>query len=636
MVAMPAAKLSLLTFYSCLPALLYAQTASVPGCGLSRTPQPCPILTSKGYMHQNPDGSPNDQVFEPPLSQQDVACTSKAATCVNNVCNYANGMTGLGPSNVWYELKPGSPAVCGHGNREFSFFAKKGTNANKVLLVLLAGGMCWDSATCLGSTPSDRKMAVDSLSDSYQVVVGGVPQTIDELAPAVPKALKNVWSPSGKSTFETGILQSDSQFADWSVVVVPDCTGDMHIGNRSITYDAGAPSCITAHHVGAVNTGLAVQWMMKYFPSLTDVLVVGTGLKNSKATGGSGASFWAWYVQERYPSAKIRSVTDSDLAIYGPDKKHIFQNDPWGTLNASVPDKSFLGSYTAPTLPGKKPNFLTQGFLLPAKNEWFFADDDKTYYMRYITHYYPSIIFADISFLNDQTQEMIFVQTGGKLHDCCYDGCSCNAQQEIRGGRYDWLKSQKVTILRRNNLLPNNYRIWLSDQNPHHFLFFWSDFVTHQLIVNDMMTNFYQNSTANTWLFNLVNSMVSFTTQAGDSTSIIISNNLKPSNTSICLTCLSGVLGSKQGEEKCLMSWGSGESSISVAPKFKTDWLALWSLNGGDSPDLIMSQSTYRFGHEYVILVSNFPSSLLLLADSFLPARRNSRSDCFSVWNDRC
>eukprot|EP00960_Hanusia_phi_P053124 761851-Hanusia_phi.AAC.2 len=523
-------------------------------------------------------------------------------------------------SDTWYELKPGSPAVCGHGNREFSFFAKKGKNPNKVeivfssmtfislsmkmLLILLAGGLCWDSGTCLGKTPADRKMAIDSLADSYLVTFSGnVQQLRDELAPAVPQALKNmIKSTTGKSTFETGILQQGSNFSDWSVVIVPDCTGDMHIGNRTITYDAGLPSCITAHHAGAVNTGLAIQWMMKYFPSLTDVLVAGTSFKQSKASGGSGGSYWAWYLQERYTTANIRSVTDSDLAIYGPQKKQIFQTDPWGTLNASVPDKSFLGNYVSPTsqLQGKKPNFLAQGFLLPAKNEYFFADDDKTYYIRYITSYYPSVIFADISLFSDLIQEQIFLQTGGRVHDCCYDGCSCTAQQPIgvRGGKYDWQKTQRVTIWRRDILIPNNYRIWLDRANPtRHFLLFWEDFVTHQLVVND--TKSYQTSTANTWLYNLVNSRVIFTTI---STGIVVSNNLKPSNASICLGCLNGVLGSGPGEEKCLMSWGPGESSMSVAPMFKTDWLALWSLNGGDSPDLIISQSYYRFGHEYVIL----------------------------------
>ena len=31
----------------------------------------------------------------------------------------------------------------------------------------------------------------------------------------------------------------DNAFAEWSLIVIPDCTGDSHLGNRSYTYDSG-------------------------------------------------------------------------------------------------------------------------------------------------------------------------------------------------------------------------------------------------------------------------------------------------------------------------------------------------------------------------------------------------------------
>jgi hypothetical protein len=53
-----------------------------------------------------------------------------------------------------------------------------------------------------------------------------------------------------------------------------------------------------------------------------------------------------------------------------------------------------------------------------------------------------------------------------------------------------------------------------------------------------------------------------------------------------CDGCLEGVLGSMAGAEQCLMTWGHGENFYTVAAKFQTDWMALWSLNGGDAPDV--------------------------------------------------
>eukprot|EP00960_Hanusia_phi_P053125 761851-Hanusia_phi.AAC.3 len=77
---MPAAKL----------ALLAGQTAVATGCGLSKTPQSCPILTSKGYMYAQTTGGPSTQLFEPPLSQQDVACEKShlVQTCLTGFSRY--------------------------------------------------------------------------------------------------------------------------------------------------------------------------------------------------------------------------------------------------------------------------------------------------------------------------------------------------------------------------------------------------------------------------------------------------------------------------------------------------------------------------------------------------------------------
>lgn len=34
------------------------------------------------------------------------------------------------------------------------------------------------------------------------------------------------------------------------------------------------------------------------------------------------------------------------------------------------------------------------------------------------------------------------------------------------------------------------------------------------------------------------------------------------------------------------MTWGQGENFYTVAAMYNTDWMALWSLNGGDAPDV--------------------------------------------------
>ena len=54
----------------------------------------------------------------------------------------------------------------------------------------------------------------------------------------------------------------------------------------------------------------------------------------------------------------------------------------------------------------------------------------------------------------------------------------------------------------------------------------------------------------------------------------------KAFGTSICSGCLDGIPGSRPYEEKCNATLGDGETLFTVAAKYDTDWMALWTLNG--------------------------------------------------------
>ncbi len=123
--------------------------------------------------------------------------------------------------------------------------------------------------------------------------------------------------------------------------------------------------------------------------------------------------------------------------------------------------------------------------------------------------------------------------TGGKLEDCCLDGCSCNFRTDpagrilpygvrqgippygLRGGQSDWIKTLKVccvylyfplysscplvlcpgsvsfelamyfqvTVLRRLMRMENNYRAWLIKglRQPSRFLFPNADWYSYKV-----------------------------------------------------------------------------------------------------------------------------------------------------------
>lgn len=514
-------------------------------------------------------------------------------------------------TGVYYEIFPGSPAVCGHGNREFSFLARRGADVTQLLIVFVTGGMCWDADSC-GLDASLRTMAVDNLVDK---------------APAVPESFP-VDLDIYESPFKRGILdpsQPSNPFKDWSVVVVPDCTGDSHAGNQSHTYAQNDPArCITVHHRGAVNAGMAVDWALRNFPAAARVLAVGTGpMPASKASGGFGAAFWAPYLQARLPGAAVRVLIDSALGLFGPLWKAQIAGDPWGTAKSLVP-------VPVPGAPAE---------LLPPPAEWSIAEDDLSAYYEWAARTSPRLAFADATAVDEAVQRGVFALTGGLDRDCCLDGCACSfgvsgadslpysvragaPPYGLRGGQLDWTKTVRVTVLRRLTRLPSNYVAWLvnsaqlalqTSSGPAHFLLLDPGKVGTIAGAPGVCPNPLTPSgpgvpgcRLGAWAYNFSQGQITFG-QDGSISGSVLSDARSFSDLAfgnyVCAGCLDGIPGTRPGEpaDSCNATLGDAETLFSVAAAYGTDWVTLWSLNGGESPDSWAAGDRYRFAHEYSV-----------------------------------
>eukprot|EP00960_Hanusia_phi_P041075 754819-Hanusia_phi.AAC.5 len=368
---------------------------------------------------------------------------------------------------TWSMNTPGGSAVCGHGNREFSFFFRlTASSATKqsfqnLMIVFLAGGMCWDAGTC-GNNTSTRTMSAANNPPSVE--------------PTIPESFLNSVSGSLQLYSNTLVYDQGIFIPDYDFVVIPDCTGDLHIGNRSFTYGAGTPTCFTAHHLGAVNTGKAIEWIFdprntKYLQRIT---IVSTGLNNGQsipvlngqspsaastpyvpipyAPGAHGGIFWAPYIQKLNPQIPVKVITEQSLGVFGPKWKDLMKDDPWGATTAMTPDNSQT--------------------VLPSPSEWSFLYDDISYYYEVITRKNSLISFADIASSSDENQKRFFIETGGSLTDCCLEGCNCShaASTSYRSGQVDWLKSFKVAVIRRSQRLGLLYRSWIHEVPSIRFL----------------------------------------------------------------------------------------------------------------------------------------------------------------------
>jgi Pectinacetylesterase len=188
----------------------------------------------------------------------------------------------------WKRVVPGGDCRCSDGS-EFSFWLRK-ANPRKVVFYLQGGGACFSAKTC----------APDS--DLYQT-------SVDE-------------SPAGKGGM-LDLADERNPFADYSVVFVPYCTGDTHIGDATTKYAPG----LIVHHKGYVNATAALDRLAAAFPRANEVVVAG------ESAGSVAAPLYGGLVSDRLPDARITVLADGSGSYPDlPRTNEIIAS--WGADNA--------------------------------------------------------------------------------------------------------------------------------------------------------------------------------------------------------------------------------------------------------------------------------------------------------------
>jgi len=246
----------------------------------------------------------------------------------------AVGSTTATAGEGWEQVVPGGDCRCSDGS-EFSFWVRK-ANPKKVVFYLQDGGACFSAKTC----------APDS----------GLYQT----------------RPNEGPTEEGGIFDFADErnpLADYSVVYVPYCTGDVHIGNATTNYAPG----LTVHHKGYVDGITALDRLTATFPDATEVVVVG------ESAGSVAAPLYAGLASDRLPNARITALADGSGSYPDlPRANKIIA--AWGTGNA-LPRWPENGGPTAWSFPGL---FIQSGRHDPkivfARHDYAYDERQKMWY----------------------------------------------------------------------------------------------------------------------------------------------------------------------------------------------------------------------------------------------------------------
>lgn len=205
----------------------------------------------------------------------------------------AAGPDGTAPAATgWEQVRAPASCQCSDGS-PFHYWVRRG-DPEKVLFYLNGGGACFSAETCNGDTAT------------YTTDLAG-----DE-------------GPGDGGIFD--LDNPDNPLADHSMVVVPYCTGDLHLGTTEHDYG----NDVVVQHKGFVNASTALGAAAALFPAATEVVVAGSSAGSASAPAFGGGAHDVW------PDADIAVVADASAAYPGTPEITLAIGSLWG-VTGSIP-----------------------------------------------------------------------------------------------------------------------------------------------------------------------------------------------------------------------------------------------------------------------------------------------------------
>ena len=192
----------------------------------------------------------------------------------------------------WTEVTPAA-GTCWDGT-PWRFWYREG-ETDRLAVWFQGGGACWKTELCdpKGAPTFDGSVTADD-------------------APAR----------------STGLLDATNELnplAGWHIVFLPYCTGDMHIGRRSLDYTRADGSTFNFAHEGARNTRAALDWVKRSLARPLGVLVTG------ESAGAIAAAFWTTEIGDRFPEAELVTIADAAGGYRALGVNGLLQR--WGVLD---------------------------------------------------------------------------------------------------------------------------------------------------------------------------------------------------------------------------------------------------------------------------------------------------------------
>ncbi len=202
----------------------------------------------------------------------------------------------------WSRIPGRSGTGCAHDST-FAFRVRPGL-PDKVMIFLNGGGACWRAQECDPHGKPTYTMTVDSANDVS--VRSGLLDVANDANPV----------------------------RDYTLVFVPYCTGDVHLGTRQVEYDVkGSEKTISVRHGGAANLEAVLNWVYTNIRNPRTVFVTGI------SAGAIPSPVVAEKVARHYRSARVVQLGDGAGGYHADAVPALMAG--WGASDYLADDPAF-------------------------------------------------------------------------------------------------------------------------------------------------------------------------------------------------------------------------------------------------------------------------------------------------------
>lgn len=182
-------------------------------------------------------------------------------------------------SKGWNRIPGREGTGCAHDST-FTFKVRPGL-PDKVMIFLNGGGACWRAAECDPKAKPTYTMTSDSANDAS--VRQGIFDVANEANPV----------------------------RDYTMIYIPYCTGDVHLGTRTVDYEKSG-KYFAVRHEGAANLEAVLDWVYSNIRNPRLVFVTGV------SAGAIPTPVVAAKVARRYPRARVVQLGDGAGGYQAP------------------------------------------------------------------------------------------------------------------------------------------------------------------------------------------------------------------------------------------------------------------------------------------------------------------------------